>query len=63
MNDVDALIQAFVEEAIRRKKLEAVVAGLRSENTRLAGDVATLRKAAEASEVAAQKPSRDNSGD
>ena len=42
MDDVTALMQAFVEETIRRKKTEAALAGALEENKRLAARLAEL---------------------
>jgi len=44
MTDVDALVQAFAEEAVRRKKAEIALINMRDENKRLAARIAELDK-------------------
>lgn len=44
MTDTDALIQAFVEETIRRKKTETAFHNVLAENKRLAARLAELEK-------------------
>lgn len=53
MGDADALIQVFIEEAIRRKKAEAQVAALLAENQRLASRLTELESASKDKKVGA----------
>jgi len=46
MTDGEALIQAFVEEAVRRKKAETIAQNVIAENERLVTEIAELKKAA-----------------
>jgi len=46
MTDGEALIQAFVEEAVRRKKAETIAQNVIAENERLVLEIADLKKAA-----------------